>query len=338
MRSVEEIKKDLESDPEDSDRLAELGRAYLEAGEFEQAEKTLREAIELDPENPDAYKWLMIGIGEAMSGELYDERIHEDTDWATKLVFELVGLADKAVELAPEDMESRLFRGIMDIQMPFFSGKLDQGIADLQIVIDSDAPADVKAQATYWLGYAYQKMGTTYWIKVLTDYDDEEAAQMALQAMRPPIRRLDTSEIETPAVVIDFSLGFRDELPPQTAVWIETPKGGFVRTLYVSGFSGHAREVQIVLPVWAATSDFAGADAVTGASIDTGQHIYVWDLRDESGTAIEPGEYVIKVETHFWPSMKYEMASGTVMVGGDKARMVTQEGTFIPYLELRYMP
>jgi tetratricopeptide (TPR) repeat protein len=338
MRSVEEIKRDLESDPEDSDRLAELGRAYLEAGEFEQAEKTLREAIELDPENPDAYKWLMIGIGEAMSGELYDERIHEDTDWATKLVFELVGLADKAVELAPEDMESRLFRGIMDIQMPFFSGKLDQGIADLQVVIDSDAPADVKAQANYWLGYAYQKMGTTYWIKVLTDYDDEEAAQMALQAMRPPIRRLDPSEIETPAVVIDFSLGFRDELPPQTAIWVETPTGDFVRTLYVSGFSGHAREVQIVLPVWAATSDFAGADAVTGASIDTGQHIYVWDLKDGSGKPVEPGEYVIKVETHFWPSMKYEMTSGMVAVGGDSTQKVTQEGTFIPFLELRYMP
>ncbi len=338
MRSVEEIKKDLESDPEDAAHLAELGRAYLEVGEFEQAEKALRNAIELDPENPDAYKWLMIGIGESMSGDLYDERIHEDTDWATKLVFEMVGLADKAVELAPEDMESRLFRGIMDIQMPFFSGKLDQGIADLQVVLDSDAPADIKAQATYWLGYAYQKMGTTYWIKVLTDYDDEEAAQMALQAMRPPLRRLDPSEIETPAVVIDFSLGFRDELPPQTAVWVETPGGDFVKTLYVSGFSGYAKEVQIVLPVWAATSDFAGADAVTGASIDTGQHIYVWDLKDESGSRVDPSDYVVKVETHFWPSMKYEMASGTVTVGGDKTLMVTQEGTFIPYLELRYMP
>lgn len=337
-RSVEEIKKDLESSPEDAGYMAELGKAYLEAGKFEQAEETLRKAIELDPENPDAYKWLMIGIGETMSGALYDERIHEDTDWATKLAFELVELADKAVELAPEDMESRLFRGIMDIQMPFFTGKLDQGIADLQTVIDSDAPADIKAQATYWLGYAYQKMGTTYWIKVLTDYDNEEATQLALQAMRPPLRKLDTSKIETPAVVIDFSLGFRDELPPQTAVWVETPKGDFVRTLYVSGFSGHAREVQIVLPVWAATSDFSGADAVTGASIDNGQHIYVWDLKDESGTLVKPGHYVVKVETHFWPSMKYEMASGTVEVGGDKAQIVTQEGTFIPYLELKYMP
>jgi cytochrome c-type biogenesis protein CcmH/NrfG len=337
-RPIGEIEEELESSPGDASKLAELGKAYLDAGEIAQAEETLRKAIALDPEIPDAYKWLAITIGESVQGEVYDERIHEDTDWATKIAFEMVGLLDKAVELAPEDMEARLFRGIIDIQMPFFTGKLDQGMADLQMVMDGDAPDGEKAEAAYWLGYGHQKRATTYWIKVLTDYDDEEAAQLALEAMRPPLRKLDTSEIETPAVAIDFTLGFRDELPPQTAVWIETPGGGFVRTLYVSGFSGYAREVQIVLPVWAATSDFAGADAVTGASIDTGEHIYVWDLKDESGTRVEPGEYVVKVETHFWPSMKYEMASASISVGGDKDLMSVKEGTFIPYLELRYMP
>ena len=337
-RSVEEIEKDLESSPEDAAKLAELGKAYLDAGELAKAEETLREAIALGPDTPDAYKWLAVTVGESMEGEIYDDRIHEDTDWATKLAFEMVNLLDKAVELAPEDMETRLFRGIIDIQMPFFTGKLDQGMADLQMVMDGDAPDDQRAEAAYWLGYGHQKKATTYWIKVLNDYDDEEAARLALEAMRPPLRKLDASEIETPAVVIDFTLGFRDELPPQTAVWVETPKGDFVRTLYVSGFSGHAREVQIVLPVWAATSDFAGADAVTAASIDTGQHIYVWDLKDESGISVQPGEYVVKVESHFWPSMKYEMAGASVTVGGAEHLMVIEEGKFIPYLELRYMP
>ena len=337
-RSAAEIERDLEASPEDAAKLAELGKAYLDTGEFEKAEKTLREAIALDPEQPDAYKWLAMTVGETIEGDLYDERIHEDTDWATKIAFEMVELLDKAVELAPEDMETRVLRGVIDIQMPFFTGKLDQGMSDLKMVIDSEAPDDLKAQAAFWMGYGHQKKATTYWIKVLTDYDDEEASQLALEAMRPPLRRLDTSEIEKPAVVIDFSLGFRDELPPQTAVWVETPKGGFVRTLYVSGFSGHAREVQIVLPVWASTSDFAGADAVTGASIDTGQHIYVWDLKDQSGMVVEPGEYIVKVETHFWPSMKYEMASAAIAIGGGKPITVMKEGKFIPYTELRYMP
>jgi tetratricopeptide (TPR) repeat protein len=337
-RPIAEIRKDLESAPEDVALMVELGKAYLHAGDFEKAEETLREALAMGPEKPDAHKWLAVTIGESMQGQIYDDRIHEDTDWATKLAFEMVELLDKAVELAPDDMETRLFRGIIDIQMPFFTGKLDQGMEDLEMVIEGDVSDDLKSQAAFWLGYAHQKRATTYWIKVLTDYDDEEAAQLALQAMRPPLRKLDKSKIETPALVIDFTLGFRDELPPQTAVWVETPEGAFVRTLYVSGFSGYAREVQIVLPVWAATSDFAGADAVTGASIDTGQHIYVWDLKDEAGMQVDPGEYVVKVESHFWPSMKYEMASASIKVGGDRAAMATQEGKFIPFLELRYMP
>jgi tetratricopeptide (TPR) repeat protein len=337
-RSLVEVEKEVKAAPEDVDKLTELGKAYLDAGEFEKADTTLRKAIALGPEQADAYRWLAMAIGGSMQGELYDERVHQDTDWATKLAFEMVELLDKAVDLAPEDMETRLFRGIIDIQMPFFTGKLDQGMADLQMVMDSDASKDSKAQAAYWLGYGHQKMATTYWVKVLTDYDNEDAARLALQAMRPPLTRLDTSQIETPAVVVDFVLGFRDELPPQTAVWVETPVGSFVRTLYVSGFSGHARDVQVVLPVWASSSDFGGADAVTGASIDTGEHIYVWDLTDEAGMLVKPGEYVIKVETHFWPSMKYELASASVVVGGETPVTAVKEGNFIPFLELRYMP
>jgi tetratricopeptide (TPR) repeat protein len=337
-RPIEEIQKDLEANPEDAAKLTELGKAYLDAGDLVKAEAAFREAITLGPEEPDTYRWLAITLGQSISEEVYDERIHQDTDWATRLAFEMVELLDKAVEIAPEDMETRLFRGVVDIQMPFFTGKIDQGMADLQMVMDSDAPEDLKAEAAYWLGYAFQKKATTYWIKVLTEYDNEEAAQLALEAMRPPLRRLNLSEVDTPAVVIDFTLGFRDELPPQTAVWVETPSGGFVRTIYVSGFSGHAKEVQIVLPVWASTSDFAGADAVTGASIDTGEHIYVWDLKDESGRGVDPGEYVIKVETHYWPSMKYELASGAITVGDSESRTVVHQGTFIPFLELRYMP
>jgi tetratricopeptide (TPR) repeat protein len=338
-RSVEELQKQVKAHPEDATILAELGKAYLDAGDIEKAEAVLRQAIELDPNQARAYRWLAEALGRSMSGgEIYDERIHQDTDWATRLAFEMVEMADKAVELAPKDLENRLFRGIVDVQMPFFTGKLDQGIADLDTVMASDAGESLKAQAAYWLGYAYQKKSTTYWTKVLTEYNDEQAAQLALESMRPPVQKLDLTKVKTPAVAVDFTLGFRDELPPQTAVWVETPDGDFVKTLYVSGFSGHAREAQVVLPVWAATSDFAGADAVTAASINTGEHVYVWDLRNQSGEKVQPGEYVVKVETHFWPSMKYEAASATVAVGGDQSQVVTQEGKFIPFLELIYLP
>jgi hypothetical protein len=96
--------------------------------------------------------------------------------------------------------------------------------------------------------------------------------------------------------------------------------------------------VQVVLPVWASTSKFTDADAITGASIDVGEHMYAWDLMDMSGTAVPPGTYVIKVETHYWPSMKYQMVEAAVGVGAAEERVVVEEGDFIPFLEVRYLP
>jgi len=119
---------------------------------------------------------------------------------------------------------------------------------------------------------------------------------------------------------------------------VEDDAGNFVRTLYVSGFSGNAKDAQIVLPDYADASSFKDADAVTGASIDMGDHIYVWDLKDGSGSTVKNGGYTVKVESSWWPSGKYELASATLEVGKAPATKIIKEGTYIPYLETRYMP
>jgi len=319
--------------------LVDKGKAHIEAGEFAEAEKLLRKAVEADPENADAHKQLAIAMMMPLEGgEIYDKRIHEDTDWATNIAFGIMNHLDKAVELAPDDMEARSLNGIMAVNFPFFLGKLDQGIEYLQMALDSDLPDNTRAEAAYWLGFAYQKKGMSHWIEIVNNYPEEEAARMVLDGMRPRISRFDPAKHPRPILAIDFVIAFHDELPPQTAIWVETPDGEFVRTLYVSGFSGHAKEVQIVLPVWASTSKFADADAVTGASIDTGEHIYTWDLKDGSGNPVEPGKYVVKVEVHHWPSMKYQMVEGEIEIGDRETRVVVQEGDFIPYLMVIYLP
>ena len=139
-------------------------------------------------------------------------------------------------------------------------------------------------------------------------------------------------------MAIDFSLGFRDELPPQTSVWIEDAHDNFVKTLYVSGFSGNAKEKQVNLPKWAKSSGYADVDGVTAASIDTGQHLYVWDLRDSEGNRVKPGVYTVMVETSFWPSMNYQAAKTTVTIGNEENRGKTEEGHYIPYLEAVFYP
>ena len=331
--AIASLKQKVEEEPDNPALLLDLGKAYADAGDFQEAKKALKEVVRIDPANLEAYKKLASVLGE-LAGEGYDERIHEDTDLRTNLAFEVMDVQEKTVELAPEDAEARLSRGIIGVQMPFFVGKLDQAMDDLNWVIKSDAPDSVKADALYWLGVGYQKKAMTQWIKVVSDYPDSQASRTVFETMRPAIKRLDVSKYQLPILTIDFVLGFRDELPPQTVVWVEDKGGQFVKTIYVSGFSGHAKEQQVNLPEWSDSSEFADADAVTGASIDMGHHIYVWDLKDSSGKQVKPGEYVVKVEVHYWPSMEYQMVSATTKGG----RTVVEEGNLIPYLEVRYIP
>jgi len=328
-----------ELSPEQVEQMIAKGKAHNEAKEYGKAEQLLSQVVVSDLKNAEAHKQLAIAmLGSLEGGNIYDERIHDDTDWATNIAFGTMTHLDKAVELAPDDMEARYLNGVMAVNFPFFIGKLDQGIEYLQMVVDSDLAADDRATAAYWLGYGYQKKGMSHWIELVGEHPEAEAAGLALGAMRPDIERFDPDEHSGPVVGIEFLIAFRDELAPQTAVWIETPDEEFVRTLYVSGFSGNVKEVQIVLPVWASATEFVGADAVTGASIDTGQHVYVWDLKDNSGKRVEDGKYVIKVEVHHWPSMKYQMVEGEIEVGDKEARLVVEEGDFLPYLKLTYLP
>lgn len=334
---IEALKQKAKNEPNNPLHLIELGKVYIAGEDFEAARRVLKKAIELDPKNLEAYK-LVISAAEELAGKGYDEKIYEDTDYRTNLAFEITRYVDKACELAPDDVEIRLYRGISGVQMPFFVNKLDQAITDLNWILQSKAPDSTKADALYWLGMAYQKKTMSYWIKVVSDYPKTEASRSVFAGLRPSVKRLDLSKHERPVLAIDFILGFRDELPPQTAVWIENKDGTFVKTIYVSGFSGYAKEQQVNLPKWSKSSNFVDVDGITSASIDLGHHIYVWDLTDNSGKKVKPGEYVVKVEVAYWPSMEYQMVSAAINLAEDKKRVVTEEGNHIPYLEVKYYP
>jgi hypothetical protein len=271
-----------------------------------------------------------------MADKGYDERIYEDTDLRSKLAFDIVEIVDKALEIAPDDLELRLARGSIGVAMPFFVGKLDQAVKDLELIQSSDAPDDIKAEAIFWLGYAYQKKATTKWIEVITEYSESYASQMAFESMRPNINRVDFTKQRKPFLMVNFVLGFRDELPPQSAVWIEDVNGKYIKTLYVSGFSGFVKDRQAHLSEWAESSQFKNVDAVTAASINVGEHNYVWDLKDSEGKKIMGGEYVIKIEAAYWPSMEYQFSSAKIKIGKEDSQIIVKEGNIIPYIEVKY--
>lgn len=316
--------------------MIELGRSHYDSGDYEKAQEILTKAIALDSSNAQAYALLGMAVG-MKSAHGYDEKIAENTNLRMNLCFKSAEYLDKAVELDPQNIGIRLKRGILGVNLPFFVGKLDQGIDDLNRVIKGNAPPSMKAEALYFLGVAHQRISLTHWVKIVTKYPESQVTQLVFQSMCPKEKRVDLSEYDVPIVVVDFVLGFQEELPPQTAVWVEDEKGNFVRTLYVSGFAGNVGSRQITLPTWGKSSNFE-TDATTSASIDVGHYMYVWDLKDGSGKEIASGKYTIKVEVSYWPSMQYQLALAVIEVGDKEKKVKVEEGNLIPYLEVRYLP
>jgi hypothetical protein len=246
-------------------------------------------------------------------------------------------MIDKAVALAPDNPEVRYIRGLVGAELPSFLGKTDQAIEDLQMVSEKAPTDELKAEALYALGLAYRKKGLSAWEELITNYPETAAAKNALAQMKPEESRIEVSNAAASMVVVRFAIGFKTELEAQTAVWVEDVKGTFIKTLYVSGFSGYVGATQVVLPKWAEASKFE-TDANTSASIAAGWHSYVWDLTDGQKKPVPPGNYIVKVEVHHWPSMQYQLASAPIEVGkGEKVSKV-ETGDLIPYLEVRYVP
>ena len=330
------LREKAQKHPGDVDLFLLLGNNYLEANKDEEAAEIFEKAVAVDSMNLKAYKMLAFAIKRIFQAG-YDSRISMDHNYRTDLGFRMMAVMDKAVAIAPEDLEIRLMRGTAAMESFFFMGRMDQSIEDLQMVIEGDASEAMKAAARYQIGRAHQKKAYSHWLKVISEYPDEQAIDSVFNELNPELKRIDISQYATPVVVVDFVLGFKDELSPQTAVWVEDKDGRFIKTIYVSGFSGYARSTGRI-PQWTASSQFVDVDAVTGASIDLGHHVYAWDLKDPSGDKVEPGEYVVKVETAFWPSRQYQMVEAPITLGKKPADVVIEEGKIIRHVKVRYMP
>jgi len=335
--AVAALKTRIDAEPANAALYLDLARALAEAQRYADARDVLHTHNEIDAKNPEAYRLLFQVVG-ALAQVGYDPKIAVDTNYRTNLAFELMSAADKLVEIVPADVPARLARGITGVSMPFFVGKFDQGVADLEYVLaNTKSPAD-SAQAMYWLGAARERQAAKLWLGVATRFPDTDEARLAMTGMRPVEPHFDASAAAKPIVTVDFVSAFRDELAPQIAVWIEDVSEKHVKTIYVSGFAGNVKGKQVTLPVWAATSNFEGADAVTGASIDVGHYIYAWDCKGQDGKLVKPGKYTAKVEVCHWPSMKYQLAEASFTIGKKESSVRVEEGDYIPSLVVTYYP
>jgi hypothetical protein len=296
------------------------------------AVESFRKAAEQDTTDAD----ILILLAQALAQEAgigYDERIHDDTNWRTNLAFEVARVMGKARSMRPGDPGIQLFYAIVCVQMPFFVGKMDEGLSILETLSKNPSlPDSIRNEAVYQLGFGYRKKGRGIWADFVKNNPD--AAQAALVYGEYGLREHAIRGVQGDRVEVTFVLGFQDELEPQTAVWVEDAKGAFVKTLYVSGFSGFAKEKQVNLSEWGKSSKFE-TDGNTGASIDWGRYAVAWDLTDRGGRRVRPGMYKVRLEAAWWPSMRYESAETEIRVGGKASTSAVEKAPLLPRLEAK---
>jgi tetratricopeptide (TPR) repeat protein len=315
--------------------LMKKGQALLNEKKWYEAAAEFRKVIEKDTANIQAYIMLIQALGSEASGG-YNERIYQNQDYMTNLAFEVTRMLEKAYKLDPNNTQIKYMYAMMCIRMPFFVGRIDEGLSILESMSKDPALTDsLKSEVVYQLGFGYRKKGKGIWANLVQN--NPKAKQTSLIYDEFGLREFGPSPATGERVQVTFHLGFQDELAPQTGLWIEDKAGKLVKTLYVSGFSGHAREKQVVLPKFAKHTNFE-TDGTTSASIDWGTYTFSWDMTDHAGKRVKPGVYKAIVEISWWPSMRYETAEASIQVGGKASEITVAKPPLIPRLTINYLP
>lgn len=89
----------------------------------------------------------------------------------------------------------------------------------------------------------------------------------------------------------------------QYAIWVETETGAYVKTIFVTKFTGRTgwKTRPDSLPEWVRVSgvsslDAKAVDAIAGATPKQGIVKHSWDFTDASGKKLPAGNYVLRIE------------------------------------------
>ena len=119
----------------------------------------------------------------------------------------------------------------------------------------------------------------------------------------------------------------------QYAIWIENAQGELVKTIFVTKFTaqgGYSFRPDCT-PTWVNKANPASKseqeiDAFSGATPQTGNHTYTWNLTDDKGNKVTTGEYTFYVEGTYLGKGKVLFKS--VISVGDKTISVEPQPEF----------
>ncbi len=299
-----ELSKSDKSKPKSSGNEYETAKKLMEEGNLREALKNFRVASVNEPDNLELHMLYARTIGmEVEKG--YNETIKEDVTYRAGLAHEVYEVLSHCVELAPNDEDIRFLRGSVAIDLPFFVNSLETGINDLEYLAENAKSEEVKSQSIYLKEKALKmKKVNELAEKGYNAKTDEEKAELLPQFVRVkhPVKQ---KQPDGTSLRITLSMGYRDQIQPQTAIWIEDENGNYLETVYISAFAAFVKDKQIHLPRWAKSSEFKKTENVTGASIDCGTHTFYWKCDKYKDQKV-----VLKAEICHWPHImygKYEM-------------------------------
>ena len=107
----------------------------------------------------------------------------------------------------------------------------------------------------------------------------------------------------------------------QFAIWIENEQGQFIRTVFVTQYGANKGvKKSNIVPTWVDKSGARNSgkvDSAAGATPDKGTVTYYWDLKDQNGNTVQPGQYRVLMETTQDAQHQLEY-SGTIQIGGSE--------------------
>lgn len=144
---------------------------------------------------------------------------------------------------------------------------------------------------------------------LLTACTGSDVASNAPAESLPPESSPVTAETELPSsssgsVVVEFDFEKQSgHASNQFAIWIEDADGHLVKTLYATDYTatGGYKNRPDSIALWVEKSELSSmeksqVDAITGATPKAGSLSYTWDLTNENGDTVLPGEYTVYVE------------------------------------------
>ena len=320
-----------ESAPEESGDSYKKAIQKLENGQLREALHHFRIAARQDSTNLELYLIYARTLGD-IAGQDYDDSIAEDVTNRASLAHEVFEVLSHCVELAPDNDEIRFLRGSVAINLPFFVNSLDTGIEDLTYLSEQGKSNETKTEASYLLKQA-KKMQQVYELaEAGYNAESDEEKQKLLPLFLTTKSPIDQPKPEGDYLKIEMTLGYRDQIAPQTAVWIEDEAGNYIKTIYISGFAAHVKEKQMNLRRWAESSKFRNIDAVTGASIDCGKHRFYWDFTDFKGNLVNDKKFILRSEICHWPHVQYLNQSLEIDLSKSKEFRTDNKNFLIPEL------